>query len=469
MKNNKKKSKRGRHGSAINLKRYFQVLGITLSAILVIALGCMALDVGNFSDETTEPVQTAPIEGGKINVLLMGVDNAGLRTDAIMLASYDTDTNQVQMLSIPRDTRMYIGSRYQKINAAHAITGGTGKIAGAQGTIEAVSRLTAVPINYYVEFSFDAIAKCMDQLGTVTFDVPDIEGNGKGMIYDDPVQGLHINIPAGTQELNGEKVVHLLRFRKGNYNKATKSRPQYKNGDLGRIEMQQEFLKALVDQKLNASLILKLPAIFKEVSQAIKTNFTVKDVIKYSAFLNDFTSAGIHTYSLPGNTSGGEYDASYWICDIAATREIIQTHFGYDASAITIDKPGTVSADEPKKDDSNNKQSSKTKNTSSDSSKSSDGNKTSNNKSSNSRSEKSTSKSTSTNTPSKSDSSKSSEKSEASKTSAPSKATSAPSKTAAPAKSSAPSKSDSAKDKAPAAKTATPQKKASSGSQTKSE
>lgn len=348
----KTKTKKGRHAAKINTKRYFMVLGVTIALILVAVLGCMALNIGNFSDSNTEKVETAPITEGKINILLMGVDEGGLRTDAIMLASYNTETKQVHMLSIPRDTRMYIGTRYQKINAAHAITGGTGKIAGAQGTIEAVTRLTAVPINYYVEFSFNSIAACMDELGTITFDVPDIEGGGKGLVYDDPVQDLHINIPAGVQELDGKQVVHLLRYRKGNYNKATKSRPQYKNGDIGRIEMQQQFLKALVDQKLNASLILKLPAIFKTVSEGIKTNLTVKDVIKYSSYLNDFTSEGVHTYSLPGNTSGGEYDASYWICDLDATREIIQNDFGYDASGITIDKPGDTSGE--KKDSSKN-------------------------------------------------------------------------------------------------------------------
>lgn len=338
----KRKTSKNRRRAKFNTKRYFTVLGITLAVILAGVLACMGLNIGTMIDDATEEVATVPISGGKINVLLMGVDNDGLRTDAIMLASYNTETKEVHMLSIPRDTRMYVGARYQKINAAHAVTGGTGKIAGAQGTVEAVSRLTAIPINYYVEFSFASIAACMDKLGSVTFEVPDIEGNGKGLVYDDPVQDLHINIPAGVQELNGEQVVHLLRYRKGNYNTKTKSRPQYKNGDIGRIEMQQRFLTALVDQKLNASLILKLPAIFKEVSNGIKTNLTAKDVLNYSRYLNDFTSAGIHTYSLPGEPSGGQYDASYWICDIEATKEIIQNNFGYDASGITVDKPGTT-------------------------------------------------------------------------------------------------------------------------------
>ena len=49
---------------------------------------------------------TVEAADGKINVLLMGVDVDGLRTDAIMLASFDTETKEVNMLSIPRDTKM---------------------------------------------------------------------------------------------------------------------------------------------------------------------------------------------------------------------------------------------------------------------------------------------------------------------------------------------------------------------------
>ena len=81
---------------------------------------------------------------------------------------------------------MYIGTRYQKINAAHAIGGMKGKIAGPMGTAEAVTRLTGIPINYYIEFSFAAIDHFSEAIGPVTFNVPDVEGNGRGMNYEDP-------------------------------------------------------------------------------------------------------------------------------------------------------------------------------------------------------------------------------------------------------------------------------------------
>ena len=98
------------------------------------------------NEEAVDNTSTVEAADGKINVLLMGVDVDGLRTDAIMLASFDTETKEVNMLSIPRDTKMYIGNRYQKINAAHAFVDESGEIGGATATCEAVTRITGIPI-----------------------------------------------------------------------------------------------------------------------------------------------------------------------------------------------------------------------------------------------------------------------------------------------------------------------------------
>lgn len=321
----------------INIKRYFQVLGICLAVLLVGLLGALGFGFWDTGENglTPDEIATVDISDGKINILLMGVDEGGLRTDCIMVGSYDTEAKTAKLLSIPRDTRMRIGAKYQKINAAHAISSSSGGIMGAQGTVEAVTRLTGIPINFYIELPFSAVAECIDLLGPVTFEIPDLYNDGVGMVYDDPVQNLHINLKPGLQELNGEQVVHLLRYRKGNLRNGV--RRGYAQGDIERIEMQQRFLRELVDQKLNATLILKLPAIFKQLSGSIKTNLSVKDVINYSKYLTDFSAENLETFSLPGasQTIGG---GSYWICNIEETRTLIQTEFGYSAENITTEK-----------------------------------------------------------------------------------------------------------------------------------
>ena len=323
-----------------NVKRYFQVLGISLAVIIAVAAVCMGIDFsGSNNEEAVDNTSTVEAADGKINVLLMGVDVDGLRTDAIMLASFGTETKEVNMLSIPRDTKMYIGNRYQKINAAHAFVDESGEIGGATATCEAVTRITGIPINYYVDFSFDAVAHVIDELGPIEFTIPDLYGDGVGMVYDDPVQSLHINLPPGDYQLNGQQAVWLMRYRHGNVDPSTGVFKGYVNGDSDRVEMQQKFLKAVVDQKVNASLILKIPSIFKDISSEIKTNFTVSEVIKYSKYLADFSSVNIHSYSLPGEYSSDSANGDVWIPNMDEIRTMVQDVFGYPADNITTDNP----------------------------------------------------------------------------------------------------------------------------------
>ncbi len=333
-----------------NVRRYFQVLGVSLAVVIAAAAVCMGMDfTGRNEAELVDNTSTVAAADGKINVLLMTTDIDGLRTDAMMLASFDTDTKEVNMISIPRDTRMYIGNRYQKINAAHAYMK-NGVIGGPTAACEAVTRITGIPINYYVDFTLDAVAHVINELGPVEFTIPDLYGDGVGMVYDDPVQSLHINLPPGTYDLDGSQAVHLMRYRHGN--RGTKGAEGYPSGDLGRVEMQQKFLKALIDQKMNASLILKIPSIFKAVNSEMKTNFTVSDVVKYSKYLSGFKSENIHTHELPGRfevvTIDG-MDADVWEVDIEATRQLVQSVFGYPADTITIGNPnGPSGTDSPK-------------------------------------------------------------------------------------------------------------------------
>lgn len=337
-----------------NVKRYFQVLGVSLAVVIAAAAVCMGIDFNGINNEQVDNTSTVLVEGGKINVLLMAVDVDGLRTDAMMLGSFDTETKEVNIMSIPRDTRMYIGNRYQKINAAHAYST-NGVIGGPTAACEAVTRITGIPINYYVDFSFDAVAHVINELGPIEFEIPDLYGDGVGMVYDDPVQSLHINLPPGKYGegsdcdypgLNGSQAVWLMRYRHGNSENGHFN--GYVNGDKDRVEMQQKFIKAVVDQKLNASMILKIPSIFKTISSEIKTNFTVNDVIKYSKYLAGFSSENIKSYELPGKFSEAYMDgqkADVWEVDLDATRELVQTVFGYPADSITIDNPNGGSGD----------------------------------------------------------------------------------------------------------------------------
>ena len=309
------------------IRRFFKWLGITLGTLLACLIIALGFGFGNAGD----PFIPVDHESGKINVLLMGVDNEGLRTDAMMVVSYNFDNGMVNLLSIPRDTKVYVTNRnvYRKVNEVHAMHGEDGEILGPVGSSEVVTQLTGIPINYYIEFSFTAIDNFMNILGPVTYDVPDVEGNGRGMNYDDPAQDLHIHLKPGVQELTGNQVQQFLRYRKSNDGTTDGS-------DISRIARQQDFVKAVIDQKVNIGLLMKLPEIFRQMSKELKTNVSVGDVARYARYLTDLKGENIKTYQLPGEDQyiGGGW---YYVMDEDAAKEMISQVFGYDASDITTD------------------------------------------------------------------------------------------------------------------------------------
>lgn len=289
------------------------LLVILAGIIVVIGMGGMFSGYENDS-EIVEPIDK---ETGKVNVLLAGTDYYGSCTDTIMIASYDIDDGYIKILSVPRDTRMYVGNRYQKINSAYSLSK-DGKKKGIHGTIEAVTRLTGIPINYYVEFTFETFRNAIDALGGVDFYVP------QNMNYNDPYQDLSIHLKEGQQLLDGNKAEQLVRFRR------------YPMGDIDRVKVQQSFIKAVAEQKLNLGIITKLPDLFDVLKKDLKTNLEASDIVKYALTLQDITGENVQTFELPGVANGTDYGASYWIPDMTALATLIETEFGYDATSITI-------------------------------------------------------------------------------------------------------------------------------------
>ena len=251
------------------------------------------------SSVTGDPIS----RGGRINVLVMGLDDGGYRSDTMMLASFDTKTKRVAILSIPRDTRIYYNGSYEKINAS---VGHSGR---EQTAMQAIKQLTGLPIHYYVSMEFDGFRKVIDILGGVYIDVP------RDMYYSDPYQDLHIDLKKGYQLLDGDKSEQFVRFRKG-----------YADADIGRIHAQQMFAKELIKQKVTLENITRANDIFAQAKQHVNTNYSIADLASQIDMLRDFDFNNIAQFDLPG-TDKMINDISYWICDEKATKELMEEYF----------------------------------------------------------------------------------------------------------------------------------------------
>ncbi|EKP94942.1 transcriptional attenuator, LytR family [Thermaerobacter subterraneus DSM 13965] len=259
-----------------------------------------------------------------LNILVLGVDagagagepSAPQRSDTIMVANVNPTTGRVGLLSIPRDTRVAIPGRPhpEKIAHAHAYgqaEGGPG--AGAQRVEETVEDFLGIRIDYFVEIDFDAFRALVDAVGGVEVCID------KPMRYTARSQNLRIDLKPGCQVLDGEKALHYVRYRQ--------------DGDIFRIQRQQQFLRALADKVLSMQGVLKLPQLASTLGSQITTNMPASRMLGLAALLPRFDLDRLEMGILPGRP--GYVDGlSYWLVDeAAARREAMKILAGVDVEA----------------------------------------------------------------------------------------------------------------------------------------
>ena len=212
--------------------------------------------------------------GSRKNILILGTDKSGLRSDVMMVFSFSQKEKSINSVSIPRDTRVKLYGNYQKINAALSI--GEEDLA-----IQAVKEITGIPIHEFIKVNFQAVSDVVDAVDGVDFYVP------QRMRYNDPYQDLVIDLEEGQQVLDGEHALQLLRFRK------------YPMGDLQRVQVQQDFLREAFKQKLKLKYVLKAGKIFEAIEDNITSSLTVADVTKLARQVMSSGTEGINTLELP--------------------------------------------------------------------------------------------------------------------------------------------------------------------------
>ena len=236
----------------------------------------------------------------KINVLVLGVDERSDdvgRSDTMFAVTVDTSTNEVALLSVPRDTRVKIpGHGWDKIN--HAFAFGKEKLSR-----EAAEDLLGIPFDHYAVINFAAFSKIVDAVGGVDINVE------KRMYYRDPYDDLVIDLRPGTQHMDGKTAITYVRYRG-------------EDGDIGRIERQQKFIKAMLERVTSPAIIVRVPSIIREVSSAVRTDMSTSEMLSMAKILSDANKKGLKTDMVPGRPAYIR-EISYWLPDIVALREHI--------------------------------------------------------------------------------------------------------------------------------------------------
>ena len=238
----------------------------------------------------------------KTNIVVMGVDerdeDAG-RSDTLFVVMLDPKSNNISLLSIPRDTMVRIPERgWDKVNHAFAF-------GGHKLTQQTVEEFLGIQINNYVVIDFKGFKGLVDAIGGIDINVE------KDMYYEDPYDNLVIDLRRGRQHLDGAKAIQYVRYRD-------------EEGDIGRIKRQQHFMAAIYEKITSTEILTKVPGLVKELVTMIKTDIPITDMIKLAKAMNKTMKdeKGLNMAMVPGEPVYID-EVSYWVPDMTDLRAMM--------------------------------------------------------------------------------------------------------------------------------------------------
>ena len=334
----KKRLRRKEKRSTV-IKRAITAAFLTI-LILIIVCGVYLFSFISSLSNNNIIAAVEPKSNETANILLLGMDigdsentsnTAARRTDTMMLLNYNPRTDNIKVVSIPRDTLIEVEDAhdnegnyipYWKINAAYVL-------GGEQEVIEHVEKLVDVTVNYIVEIDYAAFRNLIDAIGGVEMYID------RDMNYDDDAQDLHIHFNKGeTVLLDGQKAEQFFRWRKNNDGTGLV------DGDLGRIKNQQKFISAVIEKCTSPAILVQIPDILNSIKENVVTNMSGSDMLKYG--LKMISNSGVSMHTLQGYNER-IYGQDFLIADPSYNEELIKSlkitsndNSGIDKSSYSI-------------------------------------------------------------------------------------------------------------------------------------
>lgn len=246
-------------------------------------------------DERPAPPSRPPgAEQDPVTFLFVGTDVAdpgpgggpGSRSDVIMLMRVTADRQHVQLVSIPRDSWVFIPDRGMgKINSAYA----TG---GPQSLIRTVERLTQVRVDHYADMDFAGFEAITDALGGVDVNVAET------------VSTAGVTFTEGVNRLNGREALIYVRQRMG-----------LPGGDLDRVQRQQNYLRSILTAALQQGLLSDIGStdqLLRALTGSIRVDDTLDnvDILGLAYSLRGLSPGGLEFFTAPIEGLGREGDQS---------------------------------------------------------------------------------------------------------------------------------------------------------------
>ena len=265
----------------------------------------------------------------QITILILGLDDGEYNTDVIMVANIDIKENKIEVVAIPRDTLANVEWSIKKANSILAnmrlnYRSETDKDKkeelAMQATVGRFADILGFETDQWVTVNMKGFAALIDAIGGVDFDVP------VNMNYHDPYQNLHIEYSKGMHRgLTGKQCLEILRFR------------SYSSADIGRINTQQQFLTAAVEQILAKRSSINVRSLVDVFINNVRTSIPLDSLIWLGFWFLDLSAEDIVFSMMPGNSMDGVNGESYVSIYLEEWLEMVNTKLNPFSEEVTAD------------------------------------------------------------------------------------------------------------------------------------
>jgi LCP family protein required for cell wall assembly len=259
----------------------------------------------NASDVISQELATLKKDssGKYTNALVLGVDtretNNLLNTDTIILVSYNHETHDVIMMSIPRDFHVQINPEvywFNRINSVYPTYEAKGEGKGLPRLQEIVTKITGKEIQYYAMINFKGFVELIDSLGGINVNV---ENSFTDYRFPTEPGYKTVSFEAGPQHMDGQTALEYARSRH--------SLDNNEGSDFARAKRQQKVIEAVIDKIISNSLLdpQSVMNLFNVIQDNVKiSEFTLKDIEAGVKELKKFQEDG-ETYSFVLDPTAG--------------------------------------------------------------------------------------------------------------------------------------------------------------------
>ncbi|MFH1621327.1 MAG: LCP family protein [Patescibacteria group bacterium] len=288
-------------------------------------------------DEAVAQTDLLKTPDGRLNILLLGIGGTGHEgpqlTDTIIFASFDKNTDQLGLVSLPRDLAFPLGGgRFQKINSVNAYYEVEHPGEGAKLTAEAFEKLLGVRIDRVVKIDFAGFEKLVDALGGIDVKIENsfTDNSFPTDTYGpNPYKWTSVRFEKGMEHMNGKRALTFVRSRHGTNGESS---------DFARSRRQQIVLSSIREKLLSLGTLSNpktITDIWSALSSNINTDLTAWDAIKLAPSLLSFSSENIINHVLTdapgGELVAGNIDGAFMLfprkADWSEIREIVMDPF----------------------------------------------------------------------------------------------------------------------------------------------